>query len=351
MTLKLILSFITSLILHSSVLTAQTKKEIKAMAKQVQEENKRQKKLTVDATNGNVEAAYELGIIYFVGINTSPKYDSAFKYIAIAQQGGYPEAMYKTGEFWQYGVSGCNGCNVEHPNRNEAIIWYKNAAAKGYQPAIDKVKDYQIVDNNPVQLADSFIIKGNYDEALKYLKLAAEYNNDPRAMYKISQLYLHRQLSGVEQYPYWLKKAADNMYTPAFLELGFYYEKLADANNDKIYRELAWDYFYKAGMYGDKTGDAKRKEYYARYKEELDKAERERSKYSATNSGVGYSSGLSKISTTVTKKTCPICNGTGKITDRYTSEKRDWNNKTITMTDHVTSKACSRCNGQGYYTY
>lgn len=53
----------------------------------------------------------------------------------------------------------------------------------------------------------------------------------------------------------------------------------------------------------------------------------------------------------VTRKTCPVCNGTGKVTSRYTSESRNWDKKTITMTDHVETKACSRCNGKGYYEY
>lgn len=55
--------------------------------------------------------------------------------------------------------------------------------------------------------------------------------------------------------------------------------------------------------------------------------------------------------TGVTRKTCPVCNGTGKVTRRYTSESRNWDKGTITMTDHTETSACGRCNGKGYYEY
>jgi TPR repeat protein len=57
------------------------------------------------------------------------------------------------------------------------------------------------------------------------------------------------------------------------------------------------------------------------------------------------------ISSAERKKPCPICSGTGKCIDRYTSESRNYNDKTITFTDHTTTRNCIRCNGTGYIIY
>ena len=345
MTLKLILSVSASLLLCISDMNAQTKKQMKALGREIQAEIKHENKLKEDALKGNIEAAYELGIIYFKGIHTSPNYDSAIKYLIIAQKGGSPAAMYKFGEMCQHGVGGWTGSNVENPNRSEAKAWYKHAADRGYQPAIDKLKQYQIADNHPVLSADSLITISHYAEALTLLKLASEYNYDSLAMYKIAQLYSNNRLTGYGEYSFWLSESAEHNYIPAIRELAYYYEKQGTG-----YEKDAMHWFYMAAVYGDSLAHKKYDAYYAKSEAEKRKA-REGTYTLGSKPSYSAASPAPQAPTTETRKTCPICNGTGKVTSRSTSETRNWNNKTITMTDHVTSSPCSRCNGKGYYTY
>lgn len=313
-------------------------------ARKLQADYKLIKTLTEDADKGDINATYKLGMIYFDGYNRFlSDYEKGIKYLTVAQKAGSHEATYKFGEICQYGVPFWKGSNVVEPNRSEALIWYKNAAANGYEPAIDKMKQYKIAENNPIQLADSLIAKGNYNEALRILKIATEYNYDKLAMYKISQLYLHGNLTGYREYQYWLSQAAEHYYIPSFRELADVYEK-------EQYEEGAMKWYREAGTQGDIDASKKYNAYYAKNEEEK-RINRAGNYTLGNNSSYSSRPSTTQTSATETRKTCPVCNGTGKITDRYTSEKRDWDNKTITMTDHATTKQCSRCNGKGYYTF
>ncbi|MES2543330.1 MAG: hypothetical protein V4548_00475 [Bacteroidota bacterium] len=240
---------------------------------------------------------------------------------------GYVPAMMELGDLYFD--------HNELNNEGEAMKWYAMAAENKYAPAIKKINEIIMSKGNPVQVGDEAYARRDYEAAANAYRVGAEFKKDPIAMYKLGMMGKRNEAKQSIAWIFLFSNACDLNYGPACYESGIQnYENPYGLN--AIAKTI--EYFEK----GASLQDEGCKQMLAKIKE----IQQANSREMDTRTTVSE-----KETPEQHKKTCPICNGSGKSVSTYTSEKRDWDNKTITMTDHKTTSACSRCNGGGYITY
>ncbi len=263
------------------------------------------------AERGNTECMFEYGLLYFLNASDHADLQTSISYMQRASGGGYSRASLYLADYYK----------KPGPTQDiaKAIQYYKLEADKGNTDALFGLLLLEKKDAAGIfALARKYEKEGTHEEKLKIIDLdeAACELAHAEACYQVGMFNCYTlHDSGAEAVVYF-KKAQS---------LGF-----AVPEKDIQYAE------YQASPEG------------------LDQKARinaRDAKLKAKDGGYGANTRPSTTTATVTKKTCPICSGSGKIKDSYTTEKRDWDNKTITITDHNTTKACSRCNGTGYISY
>jgi len=289
---------------------------------------------------GYAPAHKRLAIIYS---NKDGKTDriKMFAYTLRAAEAGDSMAMETVAFYYKEGIITKNGTEKD---LNASAQWYEKAIAHGNEQAIfDFAKFYLDKD------------AGNSgEEAMFWFKKAADkgdliaktyyyvLTNNLQAAYDLGAEYAYVD-SSTKDYSS-RKKIAENIYSIL--------SDFADPKGTFLYGKFLMEHLMRS------------KEAYLQYKLALSRGYPVPEKYfeairvfedfakSQTPVHKDYATVTNRdVTSTERKKTCPICNGTGKNTDRYTTEKRDWNNKTITFTDHTTTRNCIRCNGTGYIVY
>ena len=130
------------------------------------------KEWTPLAEAGDVDAQYNLGIMYDNGYGVPQDYAEAVKWYRLAAEQGYAKAQYNLGTMYEYG----NGVPQDY---KEAVRWYRLAAEQGN---VDAQYNLAIMyDNGKGVLQDD-------QEAIKWYRLAAE-QGDVDAQNNLAVMY------------------------------------------------------------------------------------------------------------------------------------------------------------------
>lgn len=114
------------------------------------------------AEQGNDEAQFKLGYMYYVGQGVKENLNEATKWIHRSAIQGNPEAQ------WQLGV-------INRGDAKESLYWYVQAAKQGYINAVNSI-------------CDIIMLSRNYSKALSALRDIGEKGN-PEAQFQLGRLY------------------------------------------------------------------------------------------------------------------------------------------------------------------
>jgi len=84
--------------------------------------------MEAQATAGNIEAQFKLGLMYFSGLNVLQDYREASRWFLLAAKRGHPKAQFNLGVMYSNGL----GVNLDYA---EAATMFRKAAEKGYDKA------------------------------------------------------------------------------------------------------------------------------------------------------------------------------------------------------------------------
>ena len=143
---------------------------------------------------GDLESAYELGIVYS---NYEKNDKEAEKWWKLAGEKGHSDAQYSLGLMYQ-----------ESGNFSDSIDWYTKAGEQGNIEA-------------QYNLGNLYSDINNYENAEKWWEKAAE-KNDVNAQYNLGSMY-EKKIKNIEKSKYWYTKAAENGDTEAQYNLGNIY--------------------------------------------------------------------------------------------------------------------------------
>lgn len=118
------------------------------------------------ALNGDVRAAYKLGLLFSDGKKISPDHYTANQWYERAAASGYRKAMNKLGAY-----------HAQQGNIDQALSWYTQAAERGSVNAM-------------VLLGDLYHNRENHKQALGWYKKAA-FKNNAIAMREVGASYLN----------------------------------------------------------------------------------------------------------------------------------------------------------------
>ncbi len=212
-----------------------------------------------NAAVGNVQAQFDVGVMYLKGIGTKKNFEKAYEFFSKAEQSNHSGAKEQAAEAaYQAGVEASAGFNQKNH-----LKWFKQAADNGHTQAA-----YQLAgifqqnkdDNNSIKYlrmaADQghpdavyFFGKkcqtiGNVRGAFTYYQLAAE-KNHPEAAYELGEMYLNGNgvSSNIEEAKKYFRVAADKNCNAAYQLALLYWEN--GNGNEKAMKE-AFEYFNKA---------------------------------------------------------------------------------------------------------
>ncbi|MES0828476.1 tetratricopeptide repeat protein [Ruegeria sp. SCP11] len=138
---------------------------------------------------GNVDAQYNLGVMYEEGLGVEQDFSEAFRWMNLAATQGDPDAQVRLGLLFE------NGLGTE-ADMVEAAKWYRLSAEQGNL-------------HGQSNLADYYLSQENYAEAAIWLRRAGEQNH-PYASYLLGLMYLRGITleKNVESAQFWIEKAA-----------------------------------------------------------------------------------------------------------------------------------------------
>ena len=163
------------------------------------------------ATQGVVEAQYNLGTFYSVGLGVEKNEQAAADWLRRAAEKGLTEAQYNLGVLYEHG----RGVRLDG---DAALEWYSRAAKKGYAPAKERLSklsqklgvqtvtltDSETVGNPSVVQSDEGTLESGFaglrsnewiaalDPERFTLQLMSQ-SSEPRAIGFIEQRELHRE--------------------------------------------------------------------------------------------------------------------------------------------------------------
>jgi TPR repeat protein len=202
------------------------------------------------AEQGNAQAQFNLGSLYYQGRGVRQDYTEAAQWMRKAAEQGHIFAQVTLGSIHAEGVQGA--IQKDYP---QALMWFIFAAAQGDMEAME-LRDTMANRMTPTQiveaqrLAQEFKPQNIYTKSLQENKALAE-TGDAGAQFKIGLIYYRGQ--GVPR-DYlealnWFKKAAQQGYPPAQYNVGYMYEKGEGTPQD--YVEAA-NYYRRAAERGDR---------------------------------------------------------------------------------------------------
>ncbi len=274
---------------------------------------------------------YENGLtndrIVFIGFKPARLIDSAFKYYSDAAALGHEEYNYNIGHLYLL--------SMDAKQHTDAINWFKKAATKGYQPAIDMLDDYETAKDIPYDRAVAAIKAKQDSIACNFWRIASMINYDT-----LSMIYYGCCLStgtGVQKNNklalYWLNKAGE-------LGSGNAYYIAGDICEGKLNYYDAETYYLKSKIkkYGPAEAALERvKELNYIAEGKAAKQARKETAEQEENVRRGAMINDQPISTQIVKvKFCYDCMGSGNIYNVFNGVKlSSWH-------------ACGACNGKGY---
>lgn len=197
------------------------------------------------AEQGNAEAQFNLGSLYYQGRGVPQDYREATEWLRKSAEQGYVFAQVTLGSIHAEGVEG-----TIQKNYPQALMWFIFAAAQGDREAVE-FRDAMANRMTPTQieeaqrLAREFKPRNVYTKALEEFKAQGE-KGDAVAQFKTGLIYYGGQ--GVPR-DYiealnWFKKAAQQGHPLAQYNAGYMYEKGEGTPQDyveatKYYRQAA----------------------------------------------------------------------------------------------------------------
>jgi TPR repeat protein len=203
------------------------------------------------AEQGNAEAQFNLGSLYYQGWGVPQDYSDAIQWLRKAAEQGHVFAQVTLGSIYAEGAQG--KIQKDYP---QALMWFIFAAAQGDMDAIE-FRDSMASRMTPTQIAEAqrlareFKPQNAYTKALQELKTLAE-KGDADAQFKVALLYYGGR--GVPR-DYlealtWFKKAARQGNPYAQYNAGYMYEKGEGTPQD--YVEAA-NYYRRAAGQGNRV--------------------------------------------------------------------------------------------------
>ncbi|MCX5831033.1 MAG: tetratricopeptide repeat protein [Deltaproteobacteria bacterium] len=197
------------------------------------------------AEQGNAEAQFNLGSLYYQGWGVPQDYREAAKWLRKAAEQSHGFAQATLGTIYAEGIQGV--IDKDYP---QALMWFILAAAQGDMEARE-FRDTLAVKMTPKQiteaqkLAREFKPQSAYAKSLRELKALAE-QGDAASQFNVGLIYYSGQ--GVSR-DYlealnWFSKAALQGHTIAQYNIGYMYEKGEGTPQDyveaaKCYRQAA----------------------------------------------------------------------------------------------------------------
>lgn len=180
------------------------------------------------AEQGNAEAQFKLGNMYYDGCDESHSPEDAIEWFYKSAKQGYAEAQVKLGDIFYLDYH----TKIDEKGEEKAVELYHKAAEQGYAEAQVKLGIYY---NNI----------DNVEEAIKWYHKAAEQGNVD-AFLGLGEIYTDDEAYNIKEAIKWYYKAAEQDSVEAFLALANIY------NDDKtcnVKEAVKW--CYKAIEQGD----------------------------------------------------------------------------------------------------
>jgi TPR repeat protein len=197
------------------------------------------------AEQGDAEAQFNLGSLYYQGWGVPQDYKEAVKWLRKAAEQGHVFSQATLGTVYAEGVQG-----VVEKDYPQALMWFIFAAAKGDKEALE-FRDNLASRMTPAQiteaqkLAREFKPQDVYTKSLREFKALAA-RGDVAAQFRVGLIY-YRGLGVQPNYPEalnWFKKAALHGHSLAQYNAGYMNEKGEGTPQDymeaaKYYRQAA----------------------------------------------------------------------------------------------------------------
>jgi TPR repeat protein len=178
------------------------------------------------AEQGNAEAQFNLGSLYYQGRGVPQDYKEAVQWMYKAAEQGHVFAQATLGSLYAEGVGG-----VIEKDSPQALMWFSFAAAQGDMEAMESM---DILANRmaPAQIAQAQRLAREFKPRIVYTKALEEYKTqgergDAVAQFKVGLIYYKGQgvprdyLEALQ----WFKKAALKGHPLAQFNVGYMYEK------------------------------------------------------------------------------------------------------------------------------
>lgn len=202
------------------------------------------------AEQGNAEAQFNLGSLYYQGLGVAQNYKEAVQWIYKAAEQGHVSAQTTLGSLYAEGVHG-----VIEKDYPPALMWFLFAAAQGDMEALE-LRNSLANRMTPTEIAQAqrlareFKPRNVYTKALEEFKAQGE-RGDAVAQFKAGLIYYKGQ--GIprdySEALNWFKKAALHGHPLAQYNVGYMYEKGEGTPQD--YAEAA-NYYGQAANQGNR---------------------------------------------------------------------------------------------------
>ncbi len=185
------------------------------------------------AEQGNVHAAFNLGVMYEKGRGVAQSWPEAAKWYRRAAEKGMDRAQFNLGNSYRY----ARGIPQDFLR---AVKWYRKSAEQGY---------FQAQTNLGVMYRYGQGVPQDYAEAIKWYRKAAD-QNDATAQHNVGLMYGkgHGVPQDDTEAVKWYRKAANQGYAQAQANLGRLYMKGQGVQKDYV-QALNW--FRKATAQGN----------------------------------------------------------------------------------------------------
>ncbi len=197
------------------------------------------------AEQGNAEAQFNLGSLYYQGWGVPQDYGKATEWLRKSAEQGYVFAQVTLGSIYAEGVQG----KIQQ-NYPQALMWFIFAAAQGDREAME-FRDAMAKRMTPTQIAEAqklareFKPRNVYTKALEEYRILGEKGNAD-AQFKVGLIYYRGQgvPADYSEALNWFRKAALQGHPLARYNAGYMYEKGEGTPQDyleaaKYYRQAA----------------------------------------------------------------------------------------------------------------
>ena len=202
------------------------------------------------AEQGNTDAQFNLGSLYYQGVGVPQNYMEATQWISKAAEQGHVFAQTTLGSFYAEGVWG-----VIERDYSQALMWFSFAASRGDLEAME-LRDNLASRMTPTQIAQAQKLIREFKPRTFYTKLLEEFKSlgeqgNTDAQFKVGLIYYKGQGVPVD-YPEalnWFRKAAENGHQWAQFNAGYMCKN--GEGEPQNYKE-ALKYYYAAAEQGNR---------------------------------------------------------------------------------------------------